>query len=162
MAKITAKSIINFAIKIERGGEIFYNTVAGKIRDEEISDLFKLLSAEETRHKQDFKEIGKKMFGFGKADLVEVITKENSIINAIVSSLIQKSSEKISEYSKRIKNKVEVIEVAIGFEKDTILFYYEIMDLMKDEESQKVLNRIITEERRHILRLMNLKKKFLS
>lgn len=159
---VKPKTIINIALKIERGGERFYNLVAEKIKDEDISDLFKLFASEEIRHVQSFKDIGRKIAQYNVTDSVEIITRENSIINAISSSLIDKASEKMQEYSKRIKSKIDAIDAAIGFEKDTILFYYEIMDLFQQEDIRNVLNRIINEERKHILKLMATKRKLVS
>ena len=54
------------------------------------------------------------------------------------------------EKSRSVK---DVLEISISFEEDTILFYQFLLDFLDDEEDQKQLQRIITEEQSHITQL---------
>jgi hypothetical protein len=46
----------------------------------------------------------------------------------------------------------EALRAALGFEKETLLFYYELREALRGEDRQ-VLDDIIQEEKRHIRRL---------
>jgi rubrerythrin len=47
------------------------------------------------------------------------------------------------------------LRVAIGFEKDTLLFFYDLRDMASVAE-QKTINGIIAEEKQHLRRLAKL------
>jgi len=46
----------------------------------------------------------------------------------------------------------EAIHMAMGFEKETLLFFYNLRDLVPDRQ-QKTIQRIIDEEKKHVRRL---------
>jgi rubrerythrin len=57
-----------------------------------------------------------------------------------------------------VSSDIEAMELAIGAEKDSILFYYEMKDLMP-QRAQPTVNKIIAEEKSHLRQLSELKKK---
>jgi len=52
----------------------------------------------------------------------------------------------------------EIIDFAVGIEKDSIILYYELLDTLKDARSRDVVRRIISQEKEHVSTLMALKK----
>jgi rubrerythrin len=54
----------------------------------------------------------------------------------------------------------EVIDIAIGLEKESVLFYVGLTDLVPPEHGREQLEAIIREERRHIIQLTAMRKKF--
>jgi len=52
---------------------------------------------------------------------------------------------------------IKALELAIGAEKDSILFYYGMKDIMP-KRAQPTVNKIITEEKSHLRQLSELKK----
>ena len=55
----------------------------------------------------------------------------------------------------------EIIDIAIGLEKESILFYLGLKDFVPPEYGQDKLDRIIREEQRHIVQLKSFRKKVL-
>jgi rubrerythrin len=53
----------------------------------------------------------------------------------------------------------EILRTAVGLEKDTILFYLGIKDLIPVQSGQDRIEEIIREERRHVIQLTNVLKK---
>ena len=53
----------------------------------------------------------------------------------------------------------EIIDIAIGLEKKFILFYLGLKDLVPPNYGQEKLDRIIDEERRHIIQLNGIRRK---
>ena len=53
----------------------------------------------------------------------------------------------------------EIIDIAIGLEKESILFYLGLRDFVPPEYGQDELDRIIREEQRHIVQLNGFRKK---
>ncbi|HCZ06517.1 MAG TPA: hypothetical protein DHV12_05210 [Thermotogae bacterium] len=52
----------------------------------------------------------------------------------------------------------EVIDLAIGIEKDSIILYYELLDTLADERAKSVVRNIISQEKEHVSTLHNLRK----
>jgi rubrerythrin len=64
-----------------------------------------------------------------------------------------------SEMTAEADSEVKALELAIVTEKDSILFYYELKEILPRQE-QGTISRIITEEKAHLIKLTELKKKF--
>ena len=56
-----------------------------------------------------------------------------------------------------VKSVKEAVDFALGFEKETLLYFYWIRDAVKEKE---VVEEIINEERSHIMWLNNFKDSF--
>ena len=63
-----------------------------------------------------------------------------------------------SEMATKADSDIEALELAVGAEKDSILFYYEMRDIMP-QRAQQTVNKIIAEEKSHLRQLSELKKK---
>ncbi|GAF87330.1 unnamed protein product, partial [marine sediment metagenome] len=77
-------------------------------------------------------------------------------LEALVDSKFFSSPEKAINLAKEAKDELEVIYAAIDFEKDTLLFFYQILEMIK---SQELVKKIIEQEKKHILRLSTMKSK---
>ena len=73
-------------------------------------------------------------------------------LNALADSKVFSNSEAGAELGKMVKNDAEAIKIAIGLEKDSILFYSEMLNVVK-EVDKKMVNYLIAEERDHVRRL---------
>src|SRR5512139_3629460 len=52
-----ARDIIQFAVRIEEDGEVFYRKASLAAQDKDIKDLFNLLANEEVQHKALFRDM---------------------------------------------------------------------------------------------------------
>ena len=59
---------------------------------------------------------------------------------------------------KNSQDELEAIDHAIAFEKDTLVFYYGFMDIVK-EETKHVISQLVDEEKSHIVKLYEIKNK---
>ena len=55
---------------------------------------------------------------------------------------------------------VQIIDIAIGLEKESILFYLGLKDMVPPKYGQEKLDQIIREEQRHITQLSAFRKRF--
>jgi len=63
-----------------------------------------------------------------------------------------------SEMATQADSDIKALELGISAEKDSILFYYEMRDVMP-RSALPVINRIIAEEKSHLQQLADIKKK---
>ena len=59
--------------------------------------------------------------------------------------------------ARKVNSDAEALQIAMGAEKDSILFYVEVRDLVRRSE-RKLVGKIIEEEKSHLRQLMEIKK----
>ena len=60
--------------------------------------------------------------------------------------------------SKKVKDEKHAIELGIGFEKDSILFYHEMENFVPEAE-RSIIENLLKEEQRHLKKLSLLKRR---
>ncbi|MCM8798927.1 MAG: ferritin family protein [Candidatus Omnitrophica bacterium] len=155
MAKLFEVSeILEFAIRIEENGEVFYREMAKKIKKKEIKALFNWLADEEVRHRKIFEEM---VSGVGKYEPAESYPGEYfAYLRAYVDEHIFTKEKKGKLMAGKIGSTKEAVKFAIGVELDSILYYLEAKNLVP-ESQRETIEKIVEEERRHYLKLKELK-----
>jgi hypothetical protein len=92
--------------------------------------------------------------GYGQKKIYE--QEEVAYLKSLVKSNILSDDTVTNELFSGLDNDVEALEIAIGLEKDSILFYYQLQDITKPKE-QKLLGGIIAEEKTHLRDLSEMK-----
>lgn len=139
------REIFDLAIRIEKNGEQFYQDAMKKTSNPSLKSLLEWLADQEVEHENWFLE-RKKMLETKGNDL-ELEEMGSSILQGILGD--QSFSLREADLSK-IDSVEALIQLAVEFEKDSILFYEMIASLIVDDETSQRLNEIITEENRHI------------
>ena len=114
----------------------------------------------ETQHAETFTEMLNKV----PDDDFEVLSSYGfseetyQYLNAIADSKVfpQKGDLGLSEN----KDIVHAFSIAMGLEKDSIIFYYEVMGYISDEH-KPTLDKILTEEKKHLITLSGKRKQYL-
>jgi len=152
----SGSELINIAIGIETRGIALYDIMAKSTKSALARDVFQYLADMERQHVQIFQEM------LGKADkyqFPETYDGEyTGYLQALVDSAVFTDDMFTSEMATQADNDIKALELTIGAEKDSILFYYEMKDIMP-QRAQKTVNKIIAEEKSHLRQLSELKKK---
>ena len=151
----SGQEILEMAIIMEERGFEFYSTYAEGTKDEKIKKLFEYLGGEEINHKKTFQgfldDMGKEEFSISYSnEEVELYFK------AIIDSRVFDDPNFAIQLAKDTEDEIKAIDLAIGFEKDTILFYQELMGLVKETTKGIIMN-IIEEEKKHVQNLSKIK-----
>ena len=141
----TMTEIIEFAIRIEENGEKVYHDASEKVSDSSIVSLLQWLAHEESEHVRWF------------SDLKETVKDEgvNPKVGEMGQSLLlgvvgdQTFSLKEKDLS-TIDDLKEVLKIALGFEKDTVIFYEMMKSFIQEDAVLDKLDQIIQEENRHV------------
>ena len=151
----SGNELINIAIDIEGRGAAFYDTMAKTSREAATRQVFQYLHDMERRHIQLFQGMLTKI---GKFRPPEGYTEEYAAyLEAMVGSAVFSDDLLTSEMVSRTDSDIEALELAIIAEKDSILFYYEMRDIIP-KQSQPIVNQIIAEEKSHLRQLSDLKR----
>jgi len=155
----SASELINIAVGIERRGIAFYDTMVKSTENAAARDIFRYLADMERMHIHIFQGM------LGEADkyqIPETCTGEYAAyLQALVDSAVFTDDTITSEIATRASSDIEAMELAIGAEKDSILFYYEMREILP-QPVQPAVTKIIAEEKSHLRELFELKKKLLA
>lgn len=145
------QEVIEMAVTTERSGQAFYQSAAKVARKDNLKELFQHLAEEEEKHLKTFQSFYNTLKK--EAEITPYNWEEAKLyLEALVDSKFFASPEKAINLAKEAKDELEVIYAAIDFEKDTLLFFYQILDMIRSRE-QELVKRIIEQEKKHIQRL---------
>jgi len=150
----TGSEIVQMAIQTEQSGYRFYDAASRRVTGGEAKRLLEWLRDQEAMHEQVFR----KLLGEHGADrpAEEYAGQKDQFVQALLDSRVL-SADPLLERDLQGMTDQQVIDYAIGFEKDTILFMYEMRDLVSEMEDFTVA-RLIGEEKAHVQRLAALRK----
>jgi len=151
----TSEEIINLAIDIERRGIAFYDTMARSTESAALRSAFQFLVNMERQHVQVF--LGMQTEAERYQPLENYTAEHGAYLEALAASAVFTDDMVTSEMATKINSDIEALEMAIGAEKDSILFYYELRDIMP-QTSHSLLSQVISEEKSHLRQLSQLKK----
>ena len=147
MENFSITEAIEQAVQTERLGYNFYNQMAEKFKDDEaILRLFQMLSAKELEHEKTFSELKEKV----RDAEIEGWAEFSQYLRAIVESAFFLGKDRALASMADVKTVGDAFDYAIGFEKESLLYYIEIGNALKDNE---IIDEIINEERSHIIQL---------
>ena len=144
----TVAEIIELAIRIEKNGEKTYRKALEKVSDISMVTLLQQLADEEVEHAKWFAELKEKIGAITNDPELEAMG------GTILKSVLGEKAFSITDADfSRMEDRRKLLETALEFEEDTILFYELLGTFMGDEESLQGLQKIIEEERRHVRNL---------
>ena len=151
-----AAEAIDMGIEKERKRRDFYDYAALKFKEKDMVDLFSRLRDWEEAHIKKFSEL--------RATLEESEATESysgefaAYTKATVDDILYKQVS-AEWFSKNVKEPLAAIQYGMGFEKDAILFFTELLRFMTPHHKEKI-EELIEEEKKHLVYLSELKMKY--
>jgi rubrerythrin len=146
-----AHEAVKIAISIEENGLLFYQNAAKKFQPSKTTDLFNKLAKEEEVHKAIFTKM---LAELPKEDGPSVFDPDNEMDQYLkmmagihVFLQDQKSVDKVLT---GIKDEKAALELAISFEKDSVIFYVQLKEASKEIGDKVSVDRLIAEEAKHV------------
>lgn len=147
--------LANFAMAIEKNGLEFYRVLTEKTKEKEAKELFSFMAKEEEGHYYFFEKLSSKLASY---EMPEVEDEEyKDYMRQLVDSHVFTTNINAAELAQKADNPITAIDLALNFEKDTIIFFSHLKKIMPLGE-QTSLDEIIKEENRHIKKLLTFKK----
>ena len=152
----SGSELINIAIGIERRGIVFYDIMTTSTKNAASRDAFQHLADMEREHIKIFQDM---LSEADKFETPETYAGEyEAYLQVLVDSAVFTDDFVTSEMATRANSDIEALELAISAEKDSILFYYGMKEIMP-QRAQPMINKIIAEEKSHLRQLSELKRK---
>ena len=147
--------LLDIAIGIERHGASFYDSLAKSAGNKKTRGVYEYLADEERRHLKVFQGMLDSVSSYRPP---ETYTEEYDLyLKALVDSAVFSNDQVARQTAQRVGSEAEAIQIACQAEKDSILFYSEMRDLVRQSD-REAINKIIEEERSHLKQLSDLKK----
>jgi len=153
----TGREIIEMALEIEENGMKFYSDAARAAKNEKVRSLFKTLAEEEGHHIRIFSDM-KKLVGdeFTGEGFDPYIAEASQYLRSMADTEVFTNPEEGASAAVELTDEAEVLDYAIGMEKDSILFYYEFEKVILAKD-RAVLEGLIEQEKIHLGKLTELK-----
>ncbi|HPP66681.1 MAG TPA: ferritin family protein [bacterium] len=153
---LNADELFKVAMNIENQGIDFYQTAFQNSTQPETKEIFNFLAKEEKRHYEIFKkmdmEIEKIRFRPENFDEEISLYLRSLIDSGIFENILPRTRwETINEK--------DALNIGIQVEKTSILFYSQILAITQEQSAKPALEKIVSEERSHLVRLSRLWKK---
>ncbi len=152
MENYSITEVIEQAVQTEKLGYEFYVSMANKFeKDDKFRKLFETLAAKEEEHEKTFTSLKERV---GDKNL-EGWEEASQYLRAIVESEYFLGKNKSLPSLDHLETIDDVLHFAIGFEKETLLYFLNLKDFIEDK---KIITEIINEEKSHIVWLSEFRK----
>lgn len=151
----SGSELINVAIGIERRGIAFYDIMTKSTESTAAREVFQHLADMEREHIRLFEGMLDQADKYQPAESYP--GEYAAYLQALIDSAVFTDDLVTSELATQADSDVEAMELAISAEKDSILFYYEMRNIMP-RRAQPTVDRILAEEKSHLKELTGLKK----
>jgi len=148
--------VIDLGIEKEKKRRDFYGRISEVFKEADMKKLFARLRDWEDEHIQKFAAI---------RETVKIDESQESYegelaeyMKALVDDILY-NQVSAKEFSNNVKTPKDAIQYGIGFEKDAILFFNELLKYMEPVHTEKV-RILIDEEKKHIIYLAELRRKY--
>ena len=147
-----ADEIFEIAEQIEVNGGKFYRRAAESFDKEETRNLLKGLAHMEDQHKATFAEIMENLLARERQPTVyDPFDEAVLYLRAFAGGHVFKTDLDIEELFTGDETLEYILHKAIGLEKDSIVFYVGMRDLVPEDLGKDKIDRIIKEEKQHIV-----------
>lgn len=145
--------IVELGIEIERNGRDFYQAVHDRARNEKAKKLFGFLKEAEEEHIADFRKL---LGSVSSHEPQEAFPQEyTSYMNALAGDHVFTRAHSGSEVARKVTDDQEAVTMAIGFEKDSIIFYVAMKEAVPAAD-RPILDELIRQEQTHLGELLNM------
>ncbi len=151
------REALHIAAQIERKGERFYRMAQSVAGSGPAGPLLEMLRRQELAHAQRFEQMLETLRDGEEDESYDLET--SSYLSAIAAEVVFPGGVLASLMNRKLETVRDVLLCAIGSEKDSLLFYMELLIETRSEQTAQVLRSIVAEEKRHLVDLQQLLEK---
>lgn len=149
--------ICKIGIEVEKNGYQFYTKAAEMVDDFDLQQLFKQLANDEKDHETVYRRILELLESTKPDEKDSNLGEEYGLyIQALADSRVFSGKKTVEKVLAKIEDPMDLFDIAMGFEKDAILYFMETKNFV-GEEDQAILDQFIDYEKNH-LKILNERK----
>lgn len=157
MTGFNADEVFEMAIRIEENGAAFYRKAAGFQSDAQTKEFLEGLAVMEDGHKETFTEMRATLADKEKGGTVFDPQEELSLyLASMADTMGGEGKPSAAEALTGSETLEDIVNTALGLEKDSILFYVGLKNAVPPKYGQEKIEEIIKEEQGHVAQLTNI------
>jgi rubrerythrin len=146
-----ADEVFEMAEEIERNGAKFYREIAANASDPKMKDMFLRMASMEDGHLKTFQEMRTLLSEREKGETVfDPYDEATQYLQALAGSKGFEGMRSPTEKLTGQESARELLEIAINAEKNSVLYYVGLKDLVPTEAGRDQVEAVIREEVRHV------------
>ena len=149
--RFNADEIFAMGVQIEKNGFAFYSAAAENTEDTDLKDLFSRLAEWEQKHVTLFESLRMKIPPLAKE--TDVFDQDNMVhlyLKAVADNNVFVKGLALDPATLVWTSPVNVLTTALDFEKDSVVFFSSMKEVATDKSGAAEVDKLITEELRHI------------
>jgi len=149
-----APEVFRIAVEIEKNGKTFYEKAQGLLEDIGVKKLFEELARDEVEHGKEFSAMLAQLPP--ETASPAVWDPDNSLdqyIKMMADQHVFVSGESLDANLAKVKGLRDALQLAIEFEKDSVIFFLSMQDATDDKKAQELISLLVKEEQEHLRRL---------
>ena len=140
------ESVLDLAVWLEKHGQAFYESAHDEATEPGLKETFALLAAEEKKHCAIYTDLYENYTG-KSAEGEELLGEYGKFIQLLIKEI--SSSLEITD----VLSQEELIDRALQFEKNTLLYFAEVKPLFRGKAGA-LIEVVCREEKRHVQQLL--------
>lgn len=155
-----ADEVFEMAIQIEKNGAAFYRRAAELQTEKVNKDFLETIARMEDRHKAGFEKMKATVSDIEKSQTIFDPNEEITLyLKAMADAHGGEGDPDAAALLTGNETMAQIVKTAIGLEKESILFYLGLKDIVPPKFGREKINAIIEEEKKHIVQLGGFLKK---
>lgn len=147
MSLFKISEFIEMAARDEDTGEALYKTISESARDAKFKTAFSVIAEQENQHAKAFRAM---LSDTNDKKVREEYTGQyEAYLKALLETRAFTTPEKAVLASKKFTSDIEAATIALRMEKDTLLFYTEMVEFLPPAQ-KVIIEKIIDEEKQHV------------
>jgi rubrerythrin len=150
--QFNAEEVLTMAVEIERNGQDFYKSASEVVGDGQVATLLADLATWESTHEALFQSMREQLDQEEREPTAIDPDDETCLYLKVMADdhvFRQSAAESVAEMVKG-KNTIEIVDLALRFEKDSLLFFMGMERLVTPRLGRDRIYKIIDEEIGHI------------
>ena len=154
MYEFNAHEVFQIAMEIEENGRIFYEKAKEKVEDQSTKKIFTALALAEIEHKKRFASMKAQLPPpSGKDEVYDPYNEANAYLRMMAEMHVFRTDEEVEEQLSWITGAIDAVNLAIQFEKDSIIFFLDMQDATTGNQERELIGQLVNEERQHLKKL---------
>nr|WP_319493010.1 ferritin family protein [uncultured Desulfobacter sp.] len=149
-----AAEAFEMAIQIEKNGAAFYRKAASLQKNEDDKKFLETIAKMEDRHQGGFEEMQTTLSEMEKGQTVFDPNEEMSLyLKAMADAHGGEGNPEVTAQLTGEESITQIVKMAIEMEKESILFYAGLKNLVPPKLGREKIDEIIQEEQKHVVQL---------